>query len=299
MRKELLELIKSTIIYKFDLPNSNINVSKSLFSTENDKCYFASSDFDLSEIIYNSIIEYSFNNYDINENDYDNLHSIALKTKLRYKDSATETQKISYGFHGETILYSILFAIYNSAPAISRGYFYNPLESSETKGYDSYHLIENGGQTELWFGEVKFRETHSSGIKSALDTLDKAISDEYLANNFLAITNFKNSFNIHGTKIETIIKDWEKNPSVDIIEEIKKHDIKLVYPIVILSNKSSYGYDKSIENAIKYIEDRYSSKKYNISIPYSIYFFWLPVDNVRDIKTKVIEWIESKKQLMS
>lgn len=73
----------------------------------------------------------------------------------------------------------------NAKPVISRGYFYNPLESAETKGYDSYHLIEQNGVSELWFGEVKFRNTHSSGVNSALDSIEKAISDEYLSSNFL------------------------------------------------------------------------------------------------------------------
>ncbi|OIQ30330.1 MAG: hypothetical protein BM564_02875 [Bacteroidetes bacterium MedPE-SWsnd-G2] len=299
MRNELLELIKNTILYRYDLPHVEKDISNSVFSTENDKCYETSDIESLSEIIYNSIIEYSFNNLDFEEKEYEKLHTIALKTKLKYSEIATERTKISHGFHGETILFCILYAILNSIPAISRGYFYNPLESSETKGYDSYHLVEKEGVTELWFGEVKFRTTHSSGIKSALDSIEKAISDDYLANNFLAMTNFKNNFNIEGTKIEEIIKNWEENPVIDIIEEIKKHNLKLIYPIVILYNKSTDGYDKSIENAINYIENRYSSSTFNISIPYSIYFIWIPVEDVRQIKLNVIEWIESKRPLMS
>ncbi|TDQ24012.1 Hachiman antiphage defense system protein HamA [Tenacibaculum caenipelagi] len=299
MRNELLNLIRNTILYRYDLPHIEKDISNSVFSTENDKCYETSDINSLSEIIYNSIIEYSLSNLDFEKNEFEKLHAIALKTKLKYNELSSETIKISHGFHGETVLFCILYAILNSKPAISRGYFYNPLESSETKGYDSYHLIENNGTTELWFGEVKFRTTHSSGIKSALDSIEKAISDDYLASNFLAMTNFKNSFNIEGTKIEEIIRNWEDNPVVDIIEEIKKHNLKLIYPIVILYNKSSDGYDKSIKNAISYIEERYSSLNFKLSIPYSIYFIWIPVEDVRQIKLNVIEWIESKKPLMS
>jgi hypothetical protein len=298
MRQELLDLISSSIVYKYDLPNHSIGVDKSIFSTENDKCFMCISNESLSEIIYNSIVEYSFNEFDLKEADYEKLHVIALKTKLKYNESATEKSKISYGFHGETILFCMLYAKLYAKPVISRGYFYNPLESSETKGYDSYHLIENNGVTELWFGEVKFRETHRSGIESALNNLDKAISDTYLSTNVLAITNFKNSFNISGTKIETIIKQWEDNPSINIIEYIKKHDLKLIYPIMILYDKDKQGFDKSIEKVIKHIQDNYSTKTFALSIPFSIYFIWLPVDKVRDIKTTVIEWIESKKQLL-
>lgn len=298
MRKELSDLISNSIVYKYDLPNHKIDIDRSIFSTENDKCFLSESNDTLAEIIYNSIVEYSFNEFEIERKDYEDLHTIALLTKLKYNEYATETSKISYGFYGETILFCMLYAKMNAKPVISRGYFYNPLESSETKGYDSYHLIESNGITELWFGEVKFRNTHTSGINSALESIEKAISDAYLSKNILAITNHKNSFNISGTKIETIIKKWEENPSIEIIKEIKKHDIKLIYPILILYNQDNQGYDKSIEKAIEYIKDNHSTKTFNLSIPFSIYFIWLPVDKVRDIKTMVIKWIESKKQLI-
>lgn len=298
MRKELLDLISSSILYKYDLPNAEIGIDKSVFSTENDRCFSSVSNESLAEIIYNSIIEYSFNEFDIEGKDYNNLHTIALKTKLKYNEYATIKSKISYGFHGETILFCMLYAKLGAKPVISRGYFYNPLESAETKGYDSYHIIDNNGQTELWFGEVKFRSGHTSGINSAIENIEKAISDDYLSTNFLAISNHKNNFNIAGSKIEEIINQWETNPIVDIIEEIKRHNLKLVYPIIILYDKSKDGYDKSIENSISHIKNHHSTKSFSLSIPFSIYFIWLPVDKVKDIKTKVIEWIESRKHLI-
>lgn len=298
MRKELLNLISNTILYKYDLPNTDIGVDKSLLSTDNDKCYSSSSNEDLAAVIYNSIIDYAFNSFDIKDRNLENLHSIALQTKLKYNKEATMTSKISYGFHGETILFCILYAKLGAIPVISRGYFYNPLEKAEAKGYDAYHLIENNGQTELWFGEVKFRETHTSGIDSAIKNIEKAISDDYLSNNFLAISNQKNNFNISNSKVEEIINKWAENPEVSIIEEIKSHHIKLVYPIVILYNKDKLGYEKSIVNAINHITEKHSLKQLSLSIPFSIYFIWLPVDGVKAIKTKVIEWIESKKQLI-
>jgi hypothetical protein len=298
MREELLDLISNSIVYKYDLPNHELRIDKSIFSTENDKCFSSVSNDTLATIIYNSIVDYSFNEFDLKEKDMMNMHTIALQTKMKYNEYARETSKISYGFHGETILYCMLYAKLNAKPVISRGYFYNPLESSETKGYDSYHLIENEGVTELWFGEVKFRNTFASGIDSALDTIDKAISDNYLSKNLLAITNFKNSFNITGTKVETIISEWEQNPSVNIIEYVKKYNIKLIYPIIILYDKHKRGYDHSIDSAIKHIKKKYTATKFELSIPYSVYFILLPVDKVRDIKTTVIEWIESKQPLI-
>ncbi len=295
MRNELLDLISKSIVYKYDLPNPQLKIDKSIFSTENDKCFLSVSNDTLATIIYNSIVDYSFNEFDLEDKDMMNMHTIALLTKMKYNEYAKEKYKISYGFHGETILYCMLYAKFNAKAVISRGYFYNPLESSETKGYDSYHLIENKGITELWFGEVKFRNTFKSGVDSALDNIDKAISDKYLSKNLLAITNFKNSFNITGTKVETIINEWEKNPMVNIMEYVKKYNIKLIYPIIILYDKHKRGYDYSIDSVIKHINEKYTATQFELSIPYSIYFILLPVDKVRDIKTTVIKWIESRK----
>jgi hypothetical protein len=298
MRQTLQDLISNSITYKYDLPHHGLRIDRSLFSTESDKCYKSVSNDSLAEIIYNSIIEYSFNEFDIVGKDFTNLHTQALKTKLRYNEYGTQQSKISYGFHGETILFCMLYAKFCAKPIISRGFFYNPLESSETKGYDSYHLIENNGVTELWFGEVKFRSSHTSAIKSALENIEKAISDDYLSNNFLALTNFKNSFNLRNTTVEIIINQWESNPVINILQEISKHNIKLIYPILILYDQHSQGYDKSIENVIEYIQRNYTSKEFKISVPFTIYFILLPVDKVRVIKSTVIQWIESKKRLI-
>jgi hypothetical protein len=65
MRKELLDLISSSIVFKYDLPNHICGIDKSIFSTENDKCFWSVSNESLAEIIYNSIVEYSFNEFDI------------------------------------------------------------------------------------------------------------------------------------------------------------------------------------------------------------------------------------------
>lgn len=297
MREELLSLINNTIVFKYDLPNSTLDIDRSIFSSENDRCFSSSDDSSLVDVIYNSIIEYSFNEFEMSNKDLNNLHTIALKTKLKYNENMDETAKIKYGFHGEVLLFCILYAKMNARPVISRGYFYNPLEGSETKGYDSYHLIERDGNTELWFGEVKFRTSHKSGIDSAIDGLEKAISDDYLSKNMFALINHKTNFNITGTKIEEIINNWEENPYIDMIEEIKKHDIKLVYPIIIIYDEKD-NYDNSILEAINHIKEKHTLRSFLISIPYSIYFIWLPVKKVRDIKVKVIEWIELKKPLI-
>jgi hypothetical protein len=299
MRKSLFDLITNTILYQYDLPNAEKRISRTEFSTENDKCYLANNIEAIKEVIYNSIVEYSYNEFELKDKDYQSLHAAALKTRLKYNNLANDATKLKYGFFGEVLLYSVLTVLFNAKPLIARGYFFNPLEKAETKGYDSYQLIQNGDKTELWFGEVKFHGNYNSAIKSVMENIEKALSDIYFDTNVLALYNHKNNFDIKGSKIETILEAWEADPSIVISEEIKKYDMKLIYPVLLLYEQDDTGYENNIKLAVEHIQSEYPKKAFSITIDHSVFFIFLPLEKVKEIKKDVIEWIESKKQLMS
>lgn len=294
MRESLKKLIDKTIIYKYSLPNNTDKIDPVNLSNHKDDCYDYSNDNDLIELIYNSIIEYSFNEFDLTKKDY---LSIALQTKMRYNEYDTQLTKLKYGFFGEVLLYSFLHHIYKANPLISRGYFFNPLEKSETKGYDSYHLIENDGVVELWFGEVKFRDTLYNGAKSAIDGLDKAFSDDYLKNNIIAMNNFRNNFAIKDSKIEEILNEWDGTP-IKIINEAIKHNMTLVYPILLVYPDDNPNYHERIKKAVDKINEKFTKKTYNLSINYKLFFIFLPISEVKKVKQEVIKCIDLKKPLL-
>lgn len=298
MRSSLLNLITKTVVYKYSLPNPALNLYKSEHSTRDDDCYESLDDKKLSEIIYNLIIEYSFNEFEITKNTYENLFKIALQIKLKYDENYDESQKLKLGFYGEVLLYGILYSKYNSKPLISRGYFYSPSENAETKGYDCYHLVEHDGKVELWFGESKFMESFPKCIDSVFDNIDKALSDEYLCKrNLLSIVGQKDRISIKNSTIEKIISNWEKNPTLESLkEEITKYNLELVYPIFLTSTMLE-TYEKTISHAIERINTKMVNK--NLSIPVTLFFIFLPVKNSSEIKRRVIKWIESTKPLLS
>jgi len=299
MKKELVDLINDTIILKYELPNSSSGVLKTIYSTHNDQCYSARDKEKIAEIIYNSIVYYSINEFELEKKDLAALHAGALKNKIKYNPQATDGAKIKYGFFGEVILYSMLYVLYGANPLIARGYFYNPLENSETKGYDSYQLVETGGKLELWFGEVKFHVSYQSGIDSVLSNIDKALSDGYLERNLLELHNHKNNFNTRGTQIETVLKNWEANPLINPAHEVAKYNMTLVYPILILYQMDdSVSYDANIQRIPDYIQQNYTPKPFTLSVQHKIFFLLLPVEKVKVIKEMVISWIESKKPLI-
>lgn len=67
MRDILKELVKNTIILEYELPCKEKGLEKTPLSTHKDKCYNVVSDDSLIDIIYNSIIEYSLNEFDIDK----------------------------------------------------------------------------------------------------------------------------------------------------------------------------------------------------------------------------------------
>lgn len=299
MRKNLVDLIDKTILYQYSLSCSTRKIDSTIFTTLKDDCYLSLDNVNLAEIIYNSIIEYSFDEFDLTENDYDSLMSVALLTKLKYNENATETSKISYGFFGEVLLHSLLMTKYKTDTLISRGYFYNPLEKSETKGYDSYHIIDDGNKVELWFGEVKFRQSFKDGVSSAINGLEKALSDEYLKSNILAMINHKDNEKFKDSKIKQIIDKWMKNSSINIINEVKSFNMKLIYPVLIVYDDKEIDYDKKIANAINHINSSFTPSTYNTTVDFDIFFIFLPIHETTPLKKEVIKWIESKKPLIS
>ena len=181
MRAALSQLIENTIVYEYSLPNVEKGIERVHFSTNNDDCFSATNKESLVSIIYNSILDYSFQEFDLTQDTYKNLLSKALRTKFKFDTSDTQSAKIKYGFYGEVLLHTLLLKMYGTKCLICRGYFYNPLNNSETTGYDAYHIIENIDEQkiELWFGEVKFYINPKTAIDKIMRNIDKALTNEY------------------------------------------------------------------------------------------------------------------------
>lgn len=300
MREELIELVKSSITYQYTLPNSDIGIDSSIISTKKDVCFSNKVPEDISKIIYNSIIEYAKNEYKIDFSKLNIEQLKALKISLRYNEDADDATKQKYGFYGEVLLFVILKVFMRADVLISKGYFYSPLERSEAKGYDVFHLIERKNRLELWFGESKFYKNFKPAIKKIICNLDTAISDTYLNRNLLAIIDEKDNVTTTSNKISELIMKWEENPDINLAEEVKDQNIKLVYPMFVAYDKKTKSYEEAIKECIDVIKEIYESENVDLSpsFQYSLFFILLPLNNVKKIKGDVIEWITERKPLI-
>ena len=297
MREKLKELVENTIIFKYELPNFEHDIERTCISTQNDGCYFCNDNKDLVNIIYNSVIEYSYESFPDNLEILQNMHSAALCNKLKYSEQNENETELQYGFFGEVLLCSFLVALYGKDSFIARGRFFEPMEDSETKGYDCYHIFENNNQTELWFGEVKFHQSHNNAINSVMNSINKALSCEYLERTFYSIDNKIEAIKPNADLIIEMLLNWKFN-GINIIDQVKKYNMKLVYPILLVYGANTKGYESNITKVINYIKTNYDNFVCDLDIPYSIFFILLPINEVKDVKDEVIKWIKEKKPLL-
>lgn len=301
MRKELKNAVQSAILFECRLPHQESGIDKSCLSSQNDICFNHSSPQDVAKVIYNGIVEFAVNEFEI---DYDNLEleqRRVILSRIRYNHDADDSTKLKYGFYGEVLLDLILRVFLRTSVVVARGYFYSPIENSEPKGFDAFHLMNRDGNIELWFGEAKFYLKYNDAITKVMEKLATSLSDKYLNTNLIAIINQQNHLSVKNTRFEDLLNAWYTNPNVNLAHEMRSRGIRLIYPVFIAYEKTgSDTYHESIKKCINHIAEEYT--RIGISIPatfdYRIFFIFLPLSQVRQIKESVIRWIDLQEPLI-
>lgn len=283
------------------LPHQESGLDKSCLSSRKDLCLSNSSPQDIAKIIYNGIVEFAVNEYEIDYTALESEQRKAIVSRIRYNPTASSATKLKYGFYGEVLLDLILRTFLKTNVLAARGYFYSPIEHSEAKGFDAFHIVERQGNAELWFGEAKFYLSYKKAITPVLEKLHISLSDEYLNRNLMAIILQKEHLSTHSPNVEKLLADWEENPDINLAQEMQVRGMRLIYPIFIAYQKNATDkYYCSIKKCIDHIASEYT--RLNITIPasfdYRLFFIFLPLSEVSRIKESVIQWIDSKEPLI-
>jgi hypothetical protein len=80
-------------------------------------------DQELSRIIYNSLIDYAFNENEMQDEDFNLLHIEAISQRMRIEEGDNEQTQKKYGFFGEVLLNLMLRIYYSTNSIIAKGYF--------------------------------------------------------------------------------------------------------------------------------------------------------------------------------
>lgn len=301
MREALKNAVHNAICIECKLPHRESGLDKSCLSSLNDFCFNNTNPQEVAKIIYNGIVEFAVNEYEIDYTALEREQRKAILSRIRYTSEASDETKLKYGFYGEVLLDLILRVFLRTSVLAARGYFYSPIENSEAKGFDAFHLMERDGCIDLWFGEAKFYLQYKSAITPVLEKLSTSISEGYLNRNLLAIINERNHISTHTPELDALLNAWEENPDVNLAQEVQKRGIRLIYPILIAYQKNtSDEYHQSIKKCIEHIAAEYT--RLSITIPasfdYRLFFIFLPLSEVKQIKESVIKWIDTQEPLI-
>lgn len=302
MRDVLKQAVKNSICIECKLPHTESGVDKSCLSTQNDICFSNTDPQDIAKIIYNGIVEFAINEYEINYDDLEKEQLKVIKRRIRYNPDDTTDAKLKYGFYGEVLLDLVLRCFLKTNVLLARGYLYSPIENSEVKGFDAFHLIESDDKLDLWLGEAKFYIRFKKPITDVLEKLKISLSDGYVNRNLLAIIDLQDRFTTSSSRLNTLLDKWEENPSINLAQEMKKYQIRITYPVFIAYEKTDLdSYHGSIKKCIDHITAEFSRLKISIpaSFEYRLFFIFLPLSEVKKIKESVIEWIDSQEPLIS
>lgn len=309
MRKELEDLVKKSLVIKYTLPTNFINnagveeaikISDLTTPGKGEYC-LEGSDNNISKIIYNGIIEFAVNEFEINYDSLNREQTKAILTKLRYDKNDSTATKLQYGFYGEVLLDLILRIYFGTDVILARGYFYSPLENSEAKGFDAFHLLDNNGNLELWFGEAKFHQSFSSGITSVIQKMNTSITDEYMTKHMFAIIKERANISHSHKALDSVLDRWDDDPEITLADELASENIELVYPIFIAFQKQpTYSYEQSNNSCINTINKNLNKFPFlpSIKINVSVFVMLLPVEKSNQVKEDVIKWIETKEPLI-
>ena len=80
--------------------------------------------------------------------------------------------------------------------------------------------------------------------------------------------------------------------------EAQKHRLHLVYPMLIIFDDKAQTYDDLIQKVVTHINTKYGAINPTLTIPHTLFFIFLPVDDSRTIKSQVIQWISLQQPLM-
>jgi len=108
--------------YKLPIPT----IKNTSLTTLEDYCIGSTSQNDVSESIYFSIVDYCLNETEIDIAKLDDHQMYSIENRLRYSDDDSLETKLKYGFFGETLLNILLSSFFGANKIVAKGIFYIP-----------------------------------------------------------------------------------------------------------------------------------------------------------------------------
>ncbi|ENU80651.1 hypothetical protein F975_01437 [Acinetobacter sp. ANC 3789] len=220
---------------------------------------------------------------------------------------ASESDEIGRGSEiAEIMLYAIMKNYYKALPVVPKIY-YKQNSQDNAKGADSVHIVVNGDEYSLWFGEAKFfNSLNDSNFYQITNSLYNALQTEKLKKEnsiILGVRDLQYS-GLDEDLIGRITKDLSSQNSIDNIKKIINVPIMIIHECDITKGETTYNEDY-IDAIKKMYRDKANSyfikqfNKLNEIHLYNLINFHLilfPVPEKKRIVDKFVKQVEFYKE---
>jgi hypothetical protein len=186
------------------------------------------------------------------------------------------------GEFGELFLHGILRDFYKAEPAVSKIHFLDS-PNDTAKGFDAVHVVvADDGTLDLWLGEAKLYENMKAAVKEIAESLKAHIGNNFLRQEFLAVSNKFDESWPHYSKLIALLDD---NTSLDVIVD------RLVMPVLLTYQSKTISEHEAVTDAYvaALTEEATAAWEYfkdelGTDFPVTIYFLVLPLENTADVR---------------
>ncbi|MBP1484286.1 HamA C-terminal domain-containing protein [Acinetobacter nosocomialis] len=254
-----------------------------------------------SSFIWDNIADTALN-YQERQALFDKSHQklVAAAKSLRF---ANESDEIGRGSEiAEIMLYAIMKNYYKALPVVPKIY-YKQNSQDNAKGADSVHLVVDGDDYSLWFGEAKFfNSLNDNNFYQITNSLYNALQTDKLKkeNSIILGLSDLQYLGLNENIIEKIRKDLSPRSSIDNIKPLINVPIMVLHECEITNNTTIYNeeYCNRIKEMYSDKINSYFYKQYNklkdlhlyANIKFHLILF--PVPNKEQIIKKFVKAVE-------
>lgn len=241
-------------------------------------------------------------NYQERQALFDKSHQklVAAAKSLRF---ANESDEIGRGSEiAEIMLYAIMNNYYRALPVVPKIY-YKQNSQDNAKGADSVHIVVDGEEYSLWFGEAKFfNSLNDSNFYQITNSLYNALQTDKLKkeNSLILGVSDLQYLGLSENIVEKIRKDLSPRNSIDAIKPLINVPIMVLHECEITNNTTIYSreYCDSIKEMYTDKINSYFYKQYNklknlhlySNIKFHLILF--PVPNKEQIINRFLKAVE-------
>lgn len=248
---------------------------------------------ELSTWRYDSFVDYIFDWLPEFALKYSDLTKINSGTAVSFIRRAARTvyntdKYRRRGEFGELFLHAVIRELFNSEPIISKLYYKSAVNDT-VKGFDAVHVVDVGGELELWLGEVKFYKDIASAITDVAVELHNHVDRDYLREEFSLVTSKIDDNWEYAEQIKRLLSE---RTSLDEVFKRLCIPVLLTYESPVVNNYANITneFEQKLLDEISSHHAKFKNKVSKLNL--NLHLFLMPLEDKQKLLSRMHKKLE-------